>query len=406
MQILRAFLCSNMTTVMSVGATRQANSTPRPKILHVITGLATGGAEMMLARLAGGLAADFDQRVISLTQRGSVADLLTAAGIPVDVLGISIERPNPLLVVRLARQIRAFRPNIVQTWLYHSDLVGGLAARLVKVRAVVWNIRSNELPTDATKARTRWVMFACAALSRVVPDRVVCCSEAAVRTHIKSGYVAQRMILIPNGFDVARLRPDPTARERLIGMLGLPAGSRVVGNVARFDPFKDHETILRAAAIVRKELRNAYFVMIGRGMDSENAALGTWLDQYGLRCAVRLLGERTDIPEITAGFDIACSSSVSEAFPNTLAEAMACGVPCVATDAGDARLIVGDTGWVVPCRDPANLAAALLQALSLPPDGLREIGRRARQHVEARFDIGFAVRQYADLYRSLLQTAV
>jgi glycosyltransferase involved in cell wall biosynthesis len=379
-----------------------ASSTLRPRLLHVITGLATGGAEMMLARLAVQLATEFDQSVISLTQNGSAANLLTEAGIPVKVLGMSIERPNPLLLFRLAKWMRTFRPDIVQTWLYHADLVGGLAACLARAPAVVWNIRSNELPADTTKPRTRWVLSACAAMSHRVPDRVVCCSQAAVQTHVEAGYDLSKFVLIPNGFDLARLRPDPTARVRLIHTLGVPEESRIVGNVARFDPFKDHETMFRAAASVCARLPTTYFVMIGRGMDNSNASLKRLLDRCGLGNEVRLLGERSDVPDIMTGFDLMCSSSVSEGFQNTLAEAMACGAPCIATDVGDAHLIVGDTGWVVPRRDPAALANALIEALTLTPHDLHEIGRRARKRVETNFDLALAVRRYADLYRSLL----
>ncbi len=311
--------------------------------------------------------------------------------------------PDPRGLLRLTRQIAARRPHLVQTWLYHADLLGGLAAKAAGNRPVFWNIRNGTLEPGASRRSTVLTVRACAWLSRRLPDRIVCCAETARDIHIRFGYAAERMCVIPNGFDIEAFRPDPAARLAVRQELGLPATATLVGLFARFHPQKDHRGFVQAAMLLRREHPDVQFVLCGDGIDGDNGELAGWLAAAGLREGVFLLGRRQDLPRLTAALDLAVSASAcGEAFSNTLGEAMACGIPCVATRVGDAALIVGDTGRVVEPNRPDRLAAAMGELLAAGPGARADLGRRARQRIEERFSLAAVVRRYEALYEDYL----
>lgn len=372
------------------------------RVAHIITGLSTGGAELMLLRLVERLRGDFEQTVVSLTDFGPVGDKLAALGVSVFALGMSPTSLNPWAMLRLVRAIQAFRPDVVQTWLYHADLVGGVAARLAGVRAVVWNIRNNDLSVNRTSLRTRVVVKTCGLLSRYVPSRIVYCSQAAMQTHHALGYTADRSVFMPNGFDLNRFKPDTRAYSDVRQELGLTDDALLIGLIARFDPQKDHALFFEAAGRLHSCRPNVHFLLAGRGIDAANVQLIQWAQAAGVADVTHLLGERADVPRLTAALDIASSSSWGEAFPNVLGEAMACGVPCVATDAGDAALIVGGTGLIVPRGNAAALAQAWDEMLALSHDERQALGAQARARVSEFFELGAISRRYAALYREVI----
>jgi glycosyltransferase involved in cell wall biosynthesis len=197
-------------------------------------------------------------------------------------------------------------------------------------------------------------------------------------------------------------RPDPAARLSVRKELSVPDDAVLVGMVARFHPVKDHRTFLRAAQLLHSRLANARFVLVGSGITRENAGLCRMVDECGLADAVDLLGPRTDVPRLTAALDVACLSSWSESSPFVLCEAMCCGVPCVASDVGDSRLLIGDTGKIVPPRNPQALADALLWLLQRPLGQLNTLGQMARKRASM-FSLDLAVDNYKTLYAKLTE---
>jgi len=370
-----------------------------PHVLHVITALPVGGAQSQLYELARHRTAlGVDMSVVSLAERGPMGERLAALGVAVEGLGMRPARLEPGSCWRLARLIRRRRPDAVQTWLYHADLVGGLAARAAGVPRVYWNIRQTDLSSAACRWGTRAVARACAWLSASLPDAIVCNSQAALGVHAAFGYASGRLCLIDNGVDLERFRPDPDAGARLRQSLALPAGSRLIGLAARYHPHKDHAGFLAAAAAVARARADAVFVLCGEDVDEGNAALAALIARHDLARRVRLLGSRTDMPGLLAAFDLAVSASFSEGSPNALIEAMAAGTPCVATDVGDCARVLGDTGWLAPAQDPPALAAALLSALAVPTAERARRGAAARRRAEDRFAIDAMLRAYARLY--------
>jgi len=374
----------------------------RRRLLHVITGLPRGGAEMMLYKLLARIDRDrFEPAVVSLRGEGPVGARIRDLDVAVDSLGAEGPLGAVASLVRLRRAVVRFSPHVVQTWLYHADLLGGLAARLGGSPPVVWGIRMSRVDREAFRASTVAIARLCAWLSPLLARQIVCCSEAGRQAHAAFGYDASKMTVIPNGFDTEQFRPDGNARRSVREALGLPADSRLVGMVARTDPHKDHPTFLSAAAAVCRRIPDVHFILVGLGTEAANAELGRQVEATGIAERFHRLGARDDVPALTASFDVAVSSSIGEGFSNAIGEAMACGVPCVVTDVGDSAWVVGETGRVVPPRDAQALGAAITDVLSLPPDAYAELGAAARRRVVENFAIGDVVRRYENLYVAL-----
>jgi glycosyltransferase involved in cell wall biosynthesis len=375
------------------------------RMTFIITDLLTGGAELMLARLLGALDREkFAPRVIALIDDGPVGEKLRALGVPVETLGLPPGSPLGAgrAVLQLTRMLRAERPVLVQTWMYHADLLGGLAAKLAGA-PVVWSIRNHALDPAVLKRSTRMVVSLCAVLSRVIPQRVVTNAGATAQVHIEAGYDASRMVVIPNGFDLEIFKPDPSARQWLRTELGLPPDTPLVGLAARFDPMKDHRSFARAAGLAALQNPAIHFVLFGEGVDPANPQLTGWLQESGAAPFTHLLGSRADVPRLLAALDVAALSSVGEAFSNVIAEAMACGVPCAVTDVGDSALIVGQTGRVSPPNDPAALAASWLELLALPAAERQALGAAARRRIVENYSLAHSAAQFTDLYETLIR---
>ncbi len=381
----------------------------RIRIIHIINSFEFGGAEAMLVNLLLRTDADrFAPSVVALIDDMSVAGPVMRAGIPIEVIGMKSGLPDPRKVLKLATHLRRQRPQVVQTWMDHSNLIGSVAARMAGRMKVVWGIHHSEHIPGVAKRSTQMTVDACARLSRWMPAGIICCSEHSARCYTARGFDGSRIEVIPNGFDTGRFAPDAAARVSVRRELGLADQTPLIGLVARWDPFKDHATFLRAAALLVNEpsaaasMRDVHFVLCGAGVTADNPELMALVRELGLGSRVHLLGPRRDVPRIHAALDLLASSSISEAFPLTLGEAMACGTPVVATDVGDSALIVGDTGQVVPPGDPAALAAAWNKMLALPMEQRHQLGQRARRRVRERFDLDAVTRRYEALYLRLL----
>lgn len=381
--------------------TRQvAPTSGAPRVLFVTTGLATGGAERMLYRLIPGLVAGgLKIGVVSLRGRGSVSGEIEALGVAVWHLGLDSARDLPLATMRLRGIARDFRPDVVQGWMYHGNLAAWLLRALWSRRArLCWSVRQSLPDLGLEKPRTRRVIRVCARVSAGV-DAIVYNALLARRQHEVIGYASVPGRLIDNGFDTGIFRPDAEAAAAIRHELGLRLSDRLIGLIARFHAMKGHEVCLRAAANLAARAPDVHFLLAGHGVDASNPALAPWLNEPVLMGRAHLLGERTDVPALTCALDVATSASLAEAFPNTLGEAMSCGVPCVATDVGDARRIVGNTGLIVPPGNAEAMASAWARLLALPKTELAALGSEARQRVSDCFSLERTVANYLELYK-------
>jgi glycosyltransferase involved in cell wall biosynthesis len=369
------------------------------KVMHIITTLGPAGAENMLCRIAAGMdATRFENEVVSLTGILDLAGKMNSLGVRVRTLAMKKSVPNPLLVMRLAKWIRESKPDVIHTWMYHANLIGTLAAQLAGNVPVVWAIHHNAFDPRVDKRRTMLVNRACALLSRKFAARIVFCSEASLRTHKELSYAAEKLEVIPNGFDLEEVKPDPTAHESLRRELGLSADAILIGLAARFHPHKDHRNFIQAAERLHKRMPGVHFLLFGMGITWENAQLAEWIEAAGIREHCHLLGLRQDLSRLFSGMDIATTASRSEAFPIVVGEAMACGTPCVVTDVGDSALIVENTGSVVPPEDPHALAEAWRSLIEAGPAVRRRLGIAARERVQLHFQLSAIIERYQKIY--------
>ena len=376
------------------------------KVLHLISSLDVGGAETQLAKLLSrSKRSCFQHAVVSLLDVGALGEIIRAQGVTVYSLGMKRSIPSLSAIWRLWKILRQERPLILQTWLYHADLLGTIIGKLARVPFLIWSVRCSLVDMKYYPKLSKLVLKALCLLS-FLPDGVIANSKAGRQDHIGLGYAPPRFEVISNGIDMERFHPDRDARQWLRDELQLPESAITVGLIARYDPMKDHTTFLAAAAEVHRQYSNAYFVLCGKDMDAGNKAILRLITDLDLLPYVRLMGIREDVHRITAAFDIACSSSAfGEGFCNAIGEAMACAVPCVATDVGDARDIVGETGTIVPTGDVRAFANALIELISLGPEGRTTIGVEARARIASHFDIDAMAKCYEQLYLSLSDAA-
>jgi glycosyltransferase involved in cell wall biosynthesis len=369
------------------------------RICHLITGLDIGGAERSLVNLVTAMNRnEFENEVISLLKPGPMAQALMQAGITVTSMEIRQHRPNPAVLLSLIRHLRAKRPGILQTWLYHADFFGTAAAFVARPEHLLWNVRSSEIDQPGIPKSTRYLARLLAILSRR-PDAIIVNSRNGRRYHDRIGYRPRQWISIPNGVDLERFRPRRDERAMLRNRLGLPIDATVIGLVARDHPMKDVTTFLRAASLFRQDHANIKFVMCGDGFGWDNPSLSGLIGSLDLEAHVVLLGARPDIELIYPTFDALTLCSIyGEGFPNVLCEAMACDVPCIATDIGDSAEIVGNSGLIVPLRNPQAVAQAW-RALFENPSPLA-LGR-ARSRIAAHYSLQRMCALYESLYRSI-----
>jgi glycosyltransferase involved in cell wall biosynthesis len=373
------------------------------RVTHVIAGLELGGAEMMLCKLLSAIDRErFHPTVISLSDLGPLAPRISALDVPVSALDMPRGSLRVRPLARLAQRLRAQQPHIVHTWMYHADLLGGALARASGHAKVIWGVRGS-VDAKRSKRSSRMTARACALTERWLPDRVVSCSHSLAEMHIARGYDPARMTVIPNGFDVGHFRPDEAHRTQGRWRLGAKESDLLVGIVGRYDPQKDHRTFLRAAGLLARSRGDVRFVMCGPGIDSNNHELVELLERerMGERC--RLVGPVEDSHAVFNALDLLVSSSAfGEGFPNVLGEAMACGVPCVTTDVGDAAMIVADTGRVVPVGDWRALAQEIGALLDIGASAREVLGARARARIEQSFALPVVTRRFEEVYVEVL----
>jgi len=366
------------------------------RVLHLITTLESGGAQAMLTNLvtARSPGCSVAHTVIEMTAHDTCDERIRRAGVPVHTLGMTRGRASLAAVGRFMQLLRRERPTIVQTWLYHADLLGLVTLPVLRV-PLVWNVRCSwHVNINGLAPRT------CARLSKL-PTAVIVNSQAGQAVHQRLGYRPRRWCLIGNGFDLNAFKPDAAAYSQVRAELGLSSGKLLIGIVGRWDPNKDYATFLAGAGILARRRDDVQFVMVGEGLVPTNEVLGELITRCELRGRVHLVGRRTDVKRLTAALDIAACTSVGEGFPNVVGEAMASGVPCVTTDVGDARQLVGDAALVVPSRDPEALAATWLQLLAMDPSALHSLGLAGRARIGQHYALSSVIKQYESLYEDL-----
>ena len=371
--------------------------------MHIITGLGTGGAETMLFKLLCGMNKErYNNIVISLRDGGQFRDKIEELGIRVFSLKMSGLRRILTGIWLLTKYIKKEKPGVIQGWMYHGNLIAAFG-RLVAPgnTKLIWNIRASLHDFKSNKRNTALVIRLGALLS-FYPKLIIYNSKTSLRQHKQIGYLQSRSRFIPNGFQLDRFQPSFTARQKLREKLNLPGDCILVGLIARYHPVKDFPNFVEAAAILSRKISNVYYLLIGKDADVNNLELKHLIDKFELQHRFHLLGEHAEVSGFIAGLDIATSSSWSESFSNSIGEAMLCAIPCVVTDVGDSADIVGETGKVVPSRNPVELAAGWEALIQLSQTDRNKLGESARNRIIEKYSMEHVVAIYEDMYENML----
>jgi len=372
------------------------------RILHFITGLGVGGAEMCLLRLLRSLDRDIYTFKVAAMIGGSMVDQIRQLGIEVHVLKIDRQYGNLMTgTMEIYKIIRLWKPDLMHCWMYHANLLGGILGIMFKI-PVLWAVHNTNLDKRYTKKFTIIVAKVTGLLSNFLAKKIVFVSKVSFIQHQPLGYSKRNVKIIPNGFDLDEFYPSEQRRAKIREELGVDEEALLVGLIARFDPLKDHKNFLQASAFIKRSIPNCHFVLCGDGIDQRNEPLKTMIQQANVEDCTFLLGRRWDVSTLMAALDVSTLSSCGEAFPNVIGESMACGIPCVSTDVGDAAWIIGDKGRIAPVGDAEGLGNSIMTLLKMPKCDRNKIGLFGRMRIKALFSQKNNTRQYSEVYQELL----
>ena len=368
------------------------------KVLHVIIGLGNGGAEGVLTRLCLN-SFKTEHEVISLTGLGFYGHTLIASGIKVHCLDIGYSPRTWINIFKIIGILKKNKESVVQTWMYHADLVGGVIAKIIGIKKIYWCIRHSELKPETTKKTTILIAKICALLSFVIPSKIICCSKKALKTHENIGYCSSKMIYVPNGYDLKLFYPDSNKRKEIRQELSIEEDVFLIGNVGRYHPDKDHENLLKSLFFLKKMDCKFVCILVGSGLNDPN--LIECIQKNYLEDVIISYGVNNNIPLILNGLDLFVLSSKTEGFPNTLAEAMSSQINCVTTDVGDAALILNHDDCVVEAEQPQKLANAIFNMINEcnnKPDLWTARKKLNRTRIKENFSIESMVNEYENIW--------
>lgn len=365
------------------------------KIVHIITGLGSGGAENMLYKLIKYSDKEkYHYEVISLTDKSIYGPKIQEMGVKVHSLNLNKKNMFSSLMKtrKLCNDI-----DIVVTWLYHADIFGFIIAKVLLRKKLIWNIRQSNLNKDVNKYITLKIIRLNAFLSKYV-DCITYNSNKALENHLKVGYSDKNSVVIHNGFEIDKFRFDLMARTRVRKELKLREEDIIIITVGRWDIQKDYYTLLKALNELKKHNSKFKMIMVGANLDYSNDTLVSLINDYNLEDNIILLGIRNDIPALLSAADIYISSSLGESFSNAIGEAMACELPCIVTDVGDSKLIVGDTGKVVEAKDYKSMSKELL---SYTNSHILKRNKNARQRVIDNYEITAVSKIFEEIFERI-----
>lgn len=369
------------------------------KILHLITGLNVGGAEMALSRLVSGMDKEkYNTCVVSMIKPGPVGDLITKSGIAIYSLDIPQGKISLNGFLKFIKILHQFQPDILQTWLYHADLLGLIAGKLTGVRSILWNIRCSAMDIKESPLMSKVVTKICAILSPI-PNAIIANSKTGIKDHQNLGYRPREWFLIPNGIDTSVFKPESTYRAIIRREFGLNEKNIVVGLVGRLHLQKDHPNFLHAASIIHKDNKDIIFFIVGDGPDNYKNELLKLANSLSIEKNIIWAGSRHDMPQIYNCFDcLVLSSAYGEGFPNVIAEGMASGIPCISTNIGDASEIVETMGTIIPPGNPKILADSILELLHKSEEEKKQISLLSRLSIIEKYELAKMINIYSSYY--------
>ncbi len=359
------------------------------KIVFLVRSLDYGGAQRQVVTLVKSLSKQkFDVTVLCFYSGEPLEEDLINSN--VTVIGLDKRGRWDLFGfwANLVSKIQAIQPDMIHGYLGVPNILTIFLKPFFPSCRMVWGVRNSQMELGRYDWLRRFSFQLERGLSQFA-DLIIVNSHVALEDHVKKGFPKKNMIVIPNGIDTEKFKPDLELRLKFRTEWGVSDNTKLIGLVARLDPMKDHETFLRAAALLNCTRDDVRFICIGTGSEEYAGKLHKLSDSLGITERVIWTGAYADMPAVYNGLDIATSTSAyGEGFSNAIGEAMACNVPCVVTDVGDSALIVGETGWVIPPHNPEALVKAWLSCLN---QNRNEFSCKARQRIVEKFSVSHLV---------------
>lgn len=370
-------------------------------IIYIISGIGTGGAEQMLGKILTEFNATKllnTKAIIVLTRNDFELSIFNSLGIDIFYFNFRNILLLPFNLVKLILLIKKLNPDIVQTWMYHADLFGGICSRIAGVKNVIWGIRNSFISSNYMSKTTQFVVKVCVRLSYFIPKYILCNSIQSMKDHENAGYDCNKFKFIPNGFDINNF--NGTSSFNLRNHLNLDDNSILIGNVGRYHLQKNQIGFLKCAKLLHEIRPDIHFVMAGTNVDYNNELITEYIQEFDLSNNVHLLGIRKDLELILPNFNFLLSSSLGEAFPNIIGESMLSKVICICTDVGDCREIIGPYGLITKDSSPESMKDAIMCALNFESEYLKSMGTNARNRIIANYNIEKICNDYLSFYLS------
>jgi len=370
-------------------------------ICHVVPTMNVGGAETCLYNLIVNSSDVFEHSVVCVIEAGILGEKLLDDGYNIVSLNIKSIKSSWRGLSILKRELQSIRPDIVNGWMYHSNVYIIISSWLARLKAHrIWCILHAPTNISEEKTFTSLLIRSGGFFSRFV-DRIIYNSYSSAELHERFGYARSKREVILNGFDTDRFKPRPYMRNMILEKLGIDKNAILIGRVGRFHPRKDYKTLIEAFEILNREHKNIHLILTGKDINHNNAELAALIQESRVQDRVHLLDFRGDVENIHSSVNLEISSSRTESFPTVIGEAMSSAVPCVVTNVGDSAAIIGDTGRVVQPRNPLALADACSEMLSLGRLGLEELGVAARNRIKKRFSISANINAFEKIYHDI-----
>lgn len=368
------------------------------KIVHIIIGLNVGGAELMLKRLVlNSKSLDgYKHEIISLTDLGVVGKDLKHAGVQVYTLGMNNIFSLLSIFLSLRSLLKKIQPDVVQTWMYHADFIGGITAKSLGIKKIIWGIRTTDVSQGGSKL-TIILRSICAKLSYSVPTDIVCAAHVSKDLHIKVGYDAKKMHVIPNGFELNKLVATEEDRNRIRQEFNIPRDAVVIGSIGRFNIVKNQKIFIETAKHLVSLYPNLVFMLVGRDNTPENIELMSWLNENHLADNFRLLGQRSDIPACFKAMNLFCLHSKTEGFPNVLAEAILSNTLCLSTNVGDVKYLLQED-FIVSENTSLSLAEKIKYILNLNLEDVELIKKHQNYRIVSHYSMVVCIENFHKLY--------
>jgi len=376
----------------------------RIKIIHVINCLSPGGAERMLFNLLANADMDkFDIKVFSLQDKGQLYSDIKKLGVPVYCFSMFHKIDFIFKFIKLIYTIHKLKPDIIHTWMYHSNIIAGFAAKIVSRCKIVWSIHASKLDAGFTKRSTKIAIKLSSLMSFFIPHKIIFCSNSSYYLHQIIGFDNSKMAVVPNGVDLKLFKKSNANKLELINKINNEDNTIFIGMAARYDPMKGYDIFIRSAKILCEKYSNVHFLLCGSNVTNSNHELVKMIIDDNLVSRIHLLGYISDMPKFYNSINIlTVASSYGEAFPMSICEAMSCEVPVVSSDLGDCSYIINDSEMIFPINNAEILSKRWEKIITHDEEIKHMIGKKNRERIMSLFEIKNIEKTYEKNYLEVL----